>query len=311
MSGKKTGIESKKISFLFLILPTFFLIFGYFFNPYPELKIATSIISIPMFLAPILLGIGYIIKEEGKKNTLKIFGWLVFAFYWSTQPAKLYFSEGGDVFNATVCIVGVYILSYLAYHEWLSKVRKENISCLNWIAGASAIAGIIYFGIEKTPIASYLIEQNALQSGFLLDMIIGNVEVIGSKIFLDGNFTVTILFACTAIQAMVIFVGMIGALSKVDFKRKIYGLLITIFPIYILNIFRNAMVTFLVGKKITDFNIAHNYISKAGALITLIVFFFIIIKIIPQIFDEINCLIDLYKRNGPIEKYFKKSLRKK
>ena len=177
---------------------------------------------------------------------------MVFAFYWATQPAKLYFSEEGDLFNATVCIVGVYILSYLAYHEWLSKVRKENISCLNWIAGASAIAGIIYFGIEKTPIASYLIEQNALQSGFILDPLIGNVEVIGSEIYIDGNFTVTILFACTAIQAMVIFVGMIGALPKVDVKRKIYGLLITIFPIYILNLFRNAMVTFLVGKKITD-----------------------------------------------------------
>ena len=93
MSGKKKVIESKKISYLFLILPTFMLIFGYFVNPYPELKLATSIISISMFLAPILLGIGYIIKEEGEKNTLKIFGWMVFAFYWSTQPTKLYFSE--------------------------------------------------------------------------------------------------------------------------------------------------------------------------------------------------------------------------
>jgi archaeosortase A (PGF-CTERM-specific) len=253
------------------------------------------------------LGIGYLIKEEGKKNTLKIFGWLVFALYWSTQPAKLYFSEGGDVFNATVCILGVYILSYLAYHEWLSKVRKENISCLNWIAGASAVAGILYFGIEKTPLANHLIEQTAHQSGFLLNILIGNTEVSGSDIFLDGNYAATIIFACTAVQAMVIFVGMIGALSKIGLKRKIHGILITIIPIYILNLFRNAMVTFLIGKNITDFNIAHNYIAKAGALITLVVLLFFVIKLIPEIFDEINCLIDLYKRNGPLEQIFKKN----
>jgi archaeosortase A (PGF-CTERM-specific) len=310
MSGKKKGSASKKISLLFLIFPTFMLFFSYLIIPYPEIKLTTNIISVPMFCAPILLGIGYLIKKEDKKNTVKILGWMVFAFYWSTQPAKLYFSEGGDVFNAIVCIIGVYVLSYLAYHEWLSKIREENISCLNWIAGASAIAGIIYFGIEKTPLAHYLIEQTAIQSGLLLDVLIGNAEVHGSDIFLDARYAVTIIFACTAVQAMFIFVGMIGVLSKVNLKRKIYGLLITLIPIYILNLFRNAMVTFLIGKNITDFNIAHNYIAKAGALITLVVLLFVIIKLIPEIFDEINCLIDLYKRNGSIEQFLKNNFRK-
>ena len=61
------------------------------------------------------------------------------------------------------------------------------------------------------------------------------------------------------------------------------------------------MVTFLVGNEITDFNIAHNIIAKVGALIVLILLIYIVIKIIPEILDEIICLIDLPKRNGPLE----------
>ena len=75
--------------------------------------------------------------------------------------------------------------------------------------------------------------------------------------------------------------------------------------------YRNAMVVFLVGRDITDFNIAHNLLSKTGALVTLIVLLVIVIKIIPEIFDEIICLTDLYKRNGPLEQSFKRIWRKK
>ena len=310
MDNKNTS-NRDRIAFLFLIIPTITLILGYFIYPYPPSDTAENLIMIPMFLAPILLGIGYFIKKEEISNKIKIIGWMIFVIYWSTQPAKLYISEGGDVFNAAVCIIGVYILSYLAYQEWLSLRRVEKIGCLNWIAGASAIAGIIYFGVERTVLAPWLVEETARESTFVINLLIGHAEVEGTNIFLDGKYAVTIIFACTAIQAMVIFIGMIGALPKVDVKRKIYGFLITLVPIYFLNLLRNAMVVFLVGREITDFNIAHNLLSKTGALVTLIVLLVIVIKIIPEIFDEIICLTELYKRNGPLEQSFKRIWRKK
>jgi len=303
--------EENNIAFLFLIIPTLFLIVGYFIYPYMSTDIALKLIQIPIFLGLILLGIGFLTKKEGVSNKIKIMGWMVFAFFWSTQPAILYLSEDGDIFNAVVCIIGVYVLSYFAYHEWLSLKRKENIECLNWIAGASCISGIIYYVIERTSLAPWMIESTAQQSAWVLNLIIGNTEARGVNIFLNGSYVVTIIFACTAIQAMVIFIGMIGVLPKIDLKRRVYGLLVTLVPIYILNLFRNAMVVFLVGNNITDFNIAHNIISKSGALITLIVLLLIVIKIIPEIFNEIICLTDLYKRNGPLEKSIKKIFRRK
>ena len=232
------------------------------------------------------------IKQKALASKLKIIGWMIFAFYWSTQPTTLYLIEEGDVFNASLCIIGVFALSYLAYHEWLSIKRNESIGCLNWIAGATAIAGLIYFGIEGFFLKNWLIELTAQHSGWVLDMIIGNIEVSGSNIYHNGFYVVTIVFACTAIQAMVVFVGMIVALSKVDVKKKIYGLLITVIPIYFLNLLRNALVGFLLANRITDLNMAHNVIAKTGSLIAMIILLLIVIKLITEIFNEIICLTD-------------------
>ena len=313
MGKNKNASESKGIAFLFLLIPTIMLIIGYFIYPYdPNTEsFALKLLQIPIFLSLILLGIGFLIKKEGIGNKIKIMGWMVFAFYWSTQPATLYYSEGSDVFNSAVCIIGVYVLSYIAYHEWLSLKRNESIGCLNWIAGASCIAGIIYYVIERTALQEWMIEVTADQSAWVLDTLIGNAVAVEDGIYFNGEYVVTIIFACTAIQAMAIFIGMIGVIPKVDVKRRVYGLLITLIPIYILNLFRNAMVVFLVGNNITDFNIAHNFISKTGALITLIILLFIVIKIIPEILDEIIGLTDLYKRNGPLEKFAKKIIGRK
>jgi len=311
--------EDQNIAFLFITIPALMLIIGYFINPYPASdSLVTSLLQIPLFLGLILLLIGFILRNSSYSGWLKISGWIVFAFYWATQPAHLYFGEGNDIFNAVLCILGVFVLFYIAYHEWLSIKRNENISCLNWIAGASALAGIIYFGIERIAFApwninlkEWMIERVAEQSTWILDKIIGNATVKGANISLDGNYVVTIIFACTAIQAMVIFVGMIGALPKISIKRRAIGLIITVIPIFILNLLRNAMVAFLVGRNITDFFWAHNVISKVGALISLIVLLFILIKLIPEILDEIFCLTDLYKRDGPLERFFKKIWSKK
>ena len=301
--------EDKNTAFLFIIIPTLMLIVGYMFYPPPyELEV------IPIFVPPLiiialgLLGTGFFLNKKTVGKQLKILGWMVFAFYWATQPAKLYLTENNDIFNATLCIIGVYVLAYIAYHEWLSIRRNKKISCLNWIAGAAFIAGFIYFGFEITPLSMWLRQVVAAHSGQFLSLVTGETVVVGGadNLYISyKNASIYLIFACTAVQAMVIFVGMILPLQKVDIKRKLIGLAITLIPIYILNFMRNAMVVFLMGNDIADFFMAHNVISKIGALVTLIILLLIVVKIIPEILDEIFCLTDLRKRNGPIEKFFK------
>ena len=310
MIEKNESNNNLIVILLFFLIPTIMLIIGYFIFPYPPSDLAQKLVNIPLFLGLFLLGIGFFQKNKKLGAKIKIIGWGIFAFFWSTSPAYLYLSEEGDIFNASVAIIGVYILTYLAYHEWLSIKKDEYISCLDWIAGGSFIAGIIYFSIDSNlfPILKEgLINIVAAHSVILLNIfgIPARVNPDYVDIIMYNNSSITIILACTAIQASVLFVGMIGALKKIGWKMKIFGILITVVPIYFLNLVRNASVVYLVGANITSFNIAHNVLAKIGALITLIALLFIIFKIIPELFDEINCIIDLPKRKGPIESFFK------
>ena len=309
---KSKADEDIKIASLFIILPVLFLIIGYIFFQYELSKDQIFFLQITIILSLFFLASGFFIKKEYLANKLKILGWMIFAFYWSTQPSSLYFSEDGDLINAVLCGVGVFTLSYVAYHEWLSIKRKEKIGCLNWIAGAAFIAGVIYFGLERIPILyMWMRETVAGHSAWFLQLVTGEeVYYHGVNIIYKEAYLV-LIFACTAVQAMVIFVGMILPLPKVDIKRKIFGLIITVIPVYILNFMRMAMIAFLVGNEITDFATAHNYLAKFGALIVLIVLLLIIVKIIPEIMDEIFCITDLHKRNGPLELRFKKYIWRK
>jgi len=301
-------------AFLFIILPIVFTIIGAMFFPvaHPgEERLTATISSIPLFIGLILLLIGFLFHKERIAIKIKIIGWVFFAFFWSTQINSLYFGVDGDIVNLFLCIVGIFVLFYLVYHEWLSLIRKEKISCLNWAAGAAAIAGLIYFVVEKTPLEMWLREVVAAQSAALLNFFTGGVVVDGIHISYELAH-IEIIFACTAVQSMVIFVGMMIPLAGVSKKKRAYGLLVTVVPVYFLNLIRNALVTFLVGKNGHDyFGTAHNVIGKGGSLIALIVLIFIVIKIVPEVFDEIICLTDLPKRNGPLEKFVNNITRRK
>ena len=301
----KPNIYESNISFLFLLIPAFLLVIGY--TLYPFSPIVKTLLIIPIFVGLILLFIGFLLNKKYPGVLLRIIGWCIFGFFWSTQPAFLFFSEGEDFVNASICVIGVFVLFYFAYHEWLSISKNyKSVSCLNWIAGAASISGLIYYTFEITPLTQWLIEIVAYQSGWFLNIFTGGVEVFGDNIYYNGEYTVTIIFACTAVQSMVIFIGMILPLKKVEIKKIMYGLIVTIIPVYLLNLMRNALIIFLMGENITSFYIAHNILGKSGSLIALVALLFIVSKIVPEVFDEIICLIDLRKRKGPIENFMKK-----
>lgn len=319
MGKIKDTSEDNKTTFLFLVIPTIMLITSYFLFPYEysptiEEEHIFKPVHILIIISIACLGAGYFTDKKAIGKKLKISGWIVFGVFWSTQPSTLYYSEQGDIFNAVLCVIGVYVLFYFAYHEWLSLERKEENKTLNWIAGAACLAAVIYYGVEKTSLALWLRQVVAAQSGWLLHIITGEEVLVGGLDNLHIFYKTShlyLIFACTSVQAMVIFVGILVPLKSVSIKRRIYGLLVTLIPVYILNLLRNAMISFLVGNEITDFTTAHNYVAKAGSMITLIVLLLVLIKIIPEVFEEINNLIDLPKRNGPLERVFSKYIWRK
>jgi len=302
-----------KHALFFFGLPTIFLIFGHFlFWDVSNYDLFDAITTPILFAGLVLLGTGYYIK---RKNHLTLFlAWIVFATYWSLQPEFLYYKEDGDIANAILCILGVYFLFYISYHEYLNMKRGENIHSLKFLAGSTFYAGMLYFTFKKINLlGGWLIKIVAQQSVFLLNLLGYNAKV-GSiiygintqvPVYFNGHESVQLILACTGLQSMAVFIGVIIAI-KSDFNKRIKAFLITVPTIYVLNLIRNAGVIYGVEELGFSFYFMHNVVGKIGSLIALIVIAFFVFDLLPELYDDIISIIKLYKRKGPIERLFTK-----
>ena len=268
-----------------------------------------------LFLGLIIMGVGYFHKSV-KKHFILFLGWFIFALYWATQPEFLYYKEDGDIVNAVFCIVGVYFLSYIAYHEYLSHKRGETIRSLQFLAGATFFSGMIYFLFQKIDVASgWLIHTVASQTVALLNALGYSAEVGGvyhgiqtyAPIIFNGHESVQIILACTGLQSMAVFIGVFVALNA-DVKRRLKAFLITVPTIYILNLVRNVGIVYGVEELNLSFYMMHNVIGKAGSLLALIAIAFFVFELLPELYDTIMALFKLPKRGGPIERMVKRML---
>jgi archaeosortase A (PGF-CTERM-specific) len=284
--------------------PSLMLLVNIFLFPYPQPSYRW-VTAVPLFGGLLLLGAGALYRQMPRASHLKMVGWVLFAIFWSTYPSLLYFSEGGDIVNAVICVVGVYVLVYLAYHEWLSAKRMESPSSLNWIAGATCLAGSLYFALEMLlpALRDGLIIVVADQTVWLMHLLGINAVQSGTTITYQ-SFPIHIIFACTAVQSLLLFVGMLGAMPRIEPRRRAVALLATVLPIYVLNLFRNAGVVLLSGGGYVSFEMAHNIIAKAGSLLALVGLLFLTFWIVPELYDEIMNVLSLPKRNGPLEQFF-------
>jgi phosphatidylserine decarboxylase len=322
----------EKIDGLFPVIgllgvPTIAIIIGHFlFSSFGDEKIFDIVTTTFLFTGLAFIGYGFFgkrFRKKRKKEKRHFFlsiGWLIFALYWATQPEFLYWKGGEDIVNASFCAIGVYFLSYIAYHEWLSISRRGN-KTLDFLAGITFISAFFYFLIKKTMLAGSLIEVVANQTSWSLrrfgfDVFAGSIQRLpfGDKcvpIYFNGVLSVELILACTGLQSMMIFIGAIIAINDADSFRRAKAFLATVPVIYVLNIFRNMGVIY--GMEVLGFNfyLMHNVIGKLGSLIVLIILAFVTFEILPELYDDIVGLADLPKRNGPVEKFIGEFWKKK
>ncbi len=302
MASTTPDTKDSRILLWFFGGPTAMILINFILFPYP-LPPYHWVNLIPLFAGLILLGIGTLDKQQQRGSRFKMTGWILFALFWTTYTNLLYFSEGGDIINAAICVIGIYVLIYLAYHEWLSTKRREYPAALNWIAGATCLAGLIYFSIEQLLpfLSDGLILIVADQTVWMLRLLGFTVTQTGATITYNDT-AIHIIFACTAVQSLLLFVGMLGAMPKIKPKRKTVALLATVVPVYLLNLVRNTGVVLMTGSGIS-FEMAHNVIGKAGSLLALIAILFLTFHIVPELYDDIMGVINLPKRKGPLEQF--------
>jgi len=182
-------------------------------------------------------------------------GWGVFSIHWSYQP--LHYLKIMDYANVLLtivvtlfCLLVAYIM-FLEYRTGPLKIRNnrevlhskfsaqdeaDSLDITSMLTSASALGALVYF-----PFANF---------AFLNTWIIGGVtsQVLWVLHYLEipaymkawnmislNGYTVEIILACTAIESIALFMGLIGAV-RAPLNRLAMAFIVSVPVIYILNL---------------------------------------------------------------------------
>lgn len=295
------------------------------------------------FVSLALLGAGFF-TDGRRSHWLRIAGWIGFAAYWPFQAP--HFFATGDPVNGWFTLLGPLFLVYVAYHEYRSMEWGEDPDALRWLAGASFIAATSYFVLfELDPVRSRIIYYTGVQSAWVLRVFFGIDAVAVQQGVYEGirathiclaegygsphgtidqaycsgtggyaHYAVTIIFACTALQSIMIFAGAVYS-TEADALRKRKAYLAVVPFIYAANLFRNAFIVYGYMVKdwafpgftfagwtvapIPPFEWMHSYVMKLGSLGALVAIALAVFTLLPELHDNVLDLLDLPRRSEP------------
>ncbi len=318
--------------------------------------------EVPLFAGLGLLAFGFIQKAWAKSVTMA--GWLLFAFYWALVAQDLFVTENSDYVNLFFAIVGTYFFTYLAYHQWLSEMRRVENHTVRFLNISTFVAAGAYFVIDKIDtVRVWLIVTVSNHTNWMLEFfgqgsqmnLIFNVNPGGSTSdFADStasiasfqyqNFVntcpavpadwwgkfmhwqpgpdiascvtsmhpphaheilpVSIILACTALQSIMLFVGLFVG-TTAPWKKRIIASGIVAVVVYILNLLRNTGIIWFYGQGEASFWIMHDAVGKGGSLVAMVAIAFAAFAWFPEFLKELIGVLDLYHRDGPVERAFK------
>lgn len=123
----------------------------------------------------------------------------------------------------------------------------------------------------------------------------------------DGDnliLPVSIILACTALQSIMVFVGLFAG-TTASLRRKVYASLIVGAVVYVLNLIRNTGIIWFYGQGHASFWVMHDAIGKGGSLLAMVAIAFGVFRYFPEFLQALFGVLDLIHRDGPIERFLK------
>jgi archaeosortase A (PGF-CTERM-specific) len=220
------------------------------------------------------------------RRSLSGVGWTLFGVHWLKQPA--HYLAIGDLFNVGLTLAVALFSFYIC---WLILVRGCRSRSCDWAGSAVAIGGFAYFPFaELAPLREWLIGGTAGLTLHLLDAFGVPASSGGGSVITLYGHSVEIVLACTAIESMALFAGVVLSVQA-PLKRKALALLASVPVIYGLNLFRNIFVVVAYGEEWfgdESFYLAHNVIAKAGSAVALFVIAYVVLILLPELLDMID-----------------------
>ncbi|HTY90593.1 MAG TPA: archaeosortase A [Methanocella sp.] len=252
-----------------------------------------------------------------KKYAYKVaaVGWVLFGLRWGLSTPEFYLVEH-NIMYTVACVLAIPVTWYLAY-----VMVKDERESLMVVTRAAAISIIFYF-----PFA-YISWLGDWLIGVTTSITLAAVNALGYPATASGNIItlnghkVEIILACTAIQSMALFVGIVGCI-KAPLDRLFKAFMVSVPVIYILNIVRNTFVVSAYGNQwfqiapdmivqwtgelpsYASFFWAHNVLAETGSLIALVIISYVVISILPETLTYIRDIFSLIELHN-----IKKNLR--
>jgi len=275
------------------------------------------------------------------KKAVSAPGWILIAGYcYFEADDYLAQDEYFDAYLVLILLALSLILAFIMLRPALSERREED--SLFTLIKIALIASIFYFPFTQiTFLGDSLIFITAKLTTIVLNIFNIDVYMVSPSCIYttDSSFhatyqPITIILACTAIQGMVIFIGLIFGV-KAPIRRKLKAFFVSVPVIYALNIFRDVfvsaayfenwfgppfdsffiahseiariaeeygLVVLPIKSPINSFDFAHGLIARIAALIALIAIAYAVFKILPEALDFVEDFFAAVKSSFRVHK---------
>ncbi|AKB26802.1 archaeosortase A [Methanosarcina siciliae T4/M] len=239
-------------------------------------------------------------------------GWGVFSIHWGYQP--LHYIEIQDYANvvltflfALLCLLVAYTMlreyregpllikqnREVVHSEISAPGEGESLDITSMLTSASALGALVYFPFANfSTLNTWIIGNVTSQVLWVLQYFEIPASLKAWNMITLNGYTVEIILACTAIESIALFMGLIGAV-KAPLNRLVMAFIVSVPVIYVLNLIRDIFVVIAYGEQwfgVDSFVIAHNYIAKAGSGIALFAISYVVLKILPELLGMIDGL---------------------
>jgi archaeosortase A (PGF-CTERM-specific) len=190
------------------------------------------------------------------------------------------------------------------HSEFSIQDRPDSLDITSMLTSASALGALVYFPFANFPsLNTWIIGGVASHVTWILQYFKIPAYLEAWNLITLNGYTVEIILACTAIESIALFIGLICAV-RAPLNRLVTAFIVSVPVIYVLNLIRDIFVVVAYGEQwfgADSFVIAHNYIAKAGSGIALFIISYVVLRILPELLEMIDGLwIILSKEIGSI-----------
>jgi archaeosortase A (PGF-CTERM-specific) len=227
-------------------------------------------------------------------------GWIFLSVYLFFLPQAYLKIE--DYLNAFLAVAAGIVSIFIAYIVFQSGNRKDDEHEVFFsLARAASVGGLIYFLFAEVEFLNTgIISAVTDQVVWMLGKFGSPVEQVAWNQFAVNGSVVEIILACTAIESIALFSGIISSAAGAPATRKLLAFMISVPVLYFLNLIRvsftaSAYGLSWFGMPDESFHISEHFITKIGSLLALFVISYFVLKTLPEVLEMLDGVLKMIR----------------